>query len=83
MSKYEPRYGRNYMKPIYAGGIAVIPETPFEDTIRENGTFGPVKGHYSSVKITTAVKYIFKSVLINDTPDVSVNISDFQVSNGS
>ena len=36
MSRFEPRYGRNYMKPInVAGGIAFapIPLVPFTDNI--------------------------------------------------
>jgi len=53
MSRYEPRYGRNYMKPyIISGGYVDSPvETDFVDTITANGDYGPTNGHYKSVTI--------------------------------
>ena len=56
---YEPRYGRNYMKPIYTGGICIpnSPEEPFEDTLIANGDYGPVSGHYNSVFIHVSVPF--------------------------
>lgn len=48
---YEPRYGRNYMKPIYTGGICIPIEESFEDTVTVNGDYGPTIGHFNSVTI--------------------------------
>lgn len=53
---YEPRYGRNYMKPIYTGGICIPAlEEPFEDTLTANGDYGPIAGHFNSVTVHVAV----------------------------
>ena len=58
MSKFEPRYGRNYMKPVYVG-TAFIPQNPTENELDLNYTSNVVNdtynGHYNKVVVNVDV----------------------------